>query len=119
MNDKYILDDNGNPVRCDDLIQWAAWYEKADRRVAKTKVGDVEVSTVFLALNHCWGGGEPLLFETMIFGGEHDEFCDRYTTREAAIVGHENVVNMVKGNIPAAPNGMARDEGVTSPPERS
>lgn len=46
--------------------------------VGKTKVGKAEVSTVFLGLNHNWLRGEPLLWETMIFGGPHsDEYQER------------------------------------------
>lgn len=55
------------PVRCDDMIEWATWYEHADRHVFSTRVGDYWVSTVFLGLDHNWGRGRPILFETMIF----------------------------------------------------
>lgn len=34
MNDKFILDEHGEPVRCDDLLTWAKWFESADRTVA-------------------------------------------------------------------------------------
>jgi hypothetical protein len=33
---------------------------------------EIEVSTVFLPMNHSFGGA-PMIFETMIFGGEHLE----------------------------------------------
>ena len=91
MNGRYILRDKV-PVAVDDLMLWAMAFEKMDRRVALT-VGDngVRMSTVFLGLDHSFGfsGGPPLLFETMIFGGEHDEYCDRYSTWAEAEVGHE------------------------------
>lgn len=47
------------------------------------------VSTVFLSLDHNWGDGPPILFETMIFGGEHDGYQERYRTWEEAEEGHE------------------------------
>ncbi len=51
-----------------DLLEWAAKFEAMDRRVAHTRVlGMCDVSTVFLGLDHAWGGGPPLLFETMAF----------------------------------------------------
>ena len=46
------------------------------------------VSTVFLGLDHAFDGGTPLLFETMIFGGEHDEYQERYATWDEAEAGH-------------------------------
>lgn len=82
MSDHYILDGH-TPVAC-DLMTWARMFEKADRHVAKTEKGGVKVSTVFLGLNHQYGEGPPLLFETMIFGGEHDQYQDRCSTWEQA-----------------------------------
>ena len=76
---KYILDGK-NPVPCDDIHEWGKWYETANRHVEKTNIGEAAVSTVFLGLDHNWGEGDPLLFETMVFGGKHDEYCERYST---------------------------------------
>ena len=39
---------------------------------------------------------KPLVYETMIFGGVHDQWCDRYATREEALAGHNRAVNLVK-----------------------
>ncbi len=88
MNDKYILEGK-TPVPCDDLMTWADWFENADnRRVAKTESGDIRVSTVFLGLDHSYGDGEPQLFETMIFGGEHNNEQWRCATWEQAEEQH-------------------------------
>ena len=71
-NTKYILDGK-TPVLCDDVLKWATFFEKASNRiVCKTEIGNAIVSTVFLGLDHSWGGGPPLLFETMVFGGSFD-----------------------------------------------
>lgn len=52
-----------------------------------------EVSTVWLGLDLRFGrGGLPLIFETMVFGGEHDLDCWRYSTLEQARAGHDRVV---------------------------
>lgn len=97
MNDKYILDGH-KVVECDDLMEWAQWFETADRHVDKTMVGDIKVSTVFLGLDHRFGEGEPELFETMIFddGGEFDEEMWRYATWEEAVAGHKKAVEKVE-----------------------
>lgn len=96
---KYILVD-GEPYPCDDLIRWARWLEKSDRDriVAQTTEGDIMVSTVFLGIDHNFGhAGPPLLYETMIFGGKHDGYQERYATREEAERGHANACAMLRG----------------------
>lgn len=86
----------GNPV---DLVSWSRTFGDVDsRRVDRTTVGeDVSVSTVHLGLDHNWGDGPPLIFETMVFGGEHDQWCDRYSTEEQAQQGHDAVVAWLRG----------------------
>jgi hypothetical protein len=66
-----------------------------ERIVGKTQIGDVEVSTVFLAFNHGIDD-RPLWFETMVFGGEHDQYQERYETYSQAEEGHKRVVEMVR-----------------------
>lgn len=91
MSEKYILD--GRRVRlCRDLITWAEWFEKADRRVAETTVGDARVSTVFIGLDHQFGDGPPLIFETMVFGGPWAGEMDRCSTWDEAEVMHEQML---------------------------
>ncbi|MHA1592413.1 MAG: hypothetical protein ACTSUP_08080 [Candidatus Heimdallarchaeaceae archaeon] len=99
MNDKYILEGR-NAVLCSDLMKWGKWFETANRHVAKTQINDmVKVSTVFLGLNHNFGAGLPILFETMVFGGEFDEEMERYSTWEQAERGHNKwVVKVSKGD---------------------
>lgn len=72
MSDMYLMDPDGSTRPCKDMKEWAANMEKPDYRdsriVAQTVAGGGRVvSTVFLGLDHGWGG-KPLLFETMIFG---------------------------------------------------
>jgi hypothetical protein len=55
VDDKYILDGH-TPVQVFDLMEWANWYQTADRRVAKDFVGRAEISTVFLSMDHNWYG---------------------------------------------------------------
>ncbi len=95
MDKKYILD--GRAAKQASLMEWAQWFETADRNVAKTFISDnIYVSTVFLGINHQFGDGPPVLFETMIFGGEHDQYQDRYETWEQAERGHEKAVKIAK-----------------------
>jgi hypothetical protein len=67
------------------------------RRVAYDTVGEAGVSTVFLGMDHSWGEGPPLLWETMIFGGDQDQYCARYTTYADAVAGHAKALRIVQG----------------------
>lgn len=92
---KYILEGK-IPVEETDLITWAKWMEKGNKVVKQTDLRkNVRVSTVFLGIDHAYLNGPPMLFETMIFGGEHDEYCERYSTWEQAEKGHEEAINLV------------------------
>ena len=95
----YILDNDGRtPLAVDDIHEWGRWMQKADRKVALTKPRpNVEVSTVFLGLDHNFiPKGTPILFETMIFGGPLDEYQRRYRTWGEAKTGHERAVAKAK-----------------------
>lgn len=103
---KYILDANDQPVRCDDVIVWGKWFETAERIVKKTvsAADGWRVSTVFLGLDHSFTHGEPVLWETMIFGGPHDGFQDRYTSRQDAVAGHERAVELAQSVVAVDPH---------------
>lgn len=90
----YILEGH-KPVKT-DLIAWANWFSTAERHVEDEMIGDVRVSTVFLGLDHSFGSGRPLLFETMVFGGPLDQEMARYTTWEEAEEGHKIMVDRAK-----------------------
>lgn len=75
---RYILDGK-TPKPAETLMEWAKWFETADRHVAVDMVGDFRVSTIFLGLDFCFGSGEPLLFETMVFRG--DDGTDLWSDR--------------------------------------
>ncbi len=83
-------------IEVEDLMEWAKWFENADRHVARDESHNVKVSTVFLGLDHSFGSGPPLLFETMVFGGKLDEEVDRYSTWQEAEVGHEAMKRRVE-----------------------
>lgn len=75
----YVLD--GQDVVCvGSLEEWAKRFEASDSRVAATDVGNYWVSTTFLGLDHQYGDGPPLLFETMVF--EHDWLTNDISWRD-------------------------------------
>lgn len=68
---------------------------KEDRQVSRTVLPDGKlVSTVFLGLDHSFGDGPPLIFETMVFPPDslNELDCERYSTEKEAIVGHTKMV---------------------------
>ncbi len=67
-------------------------------KLGDDQLGDVRVSTLFLSLDHSHvPGGVPILWETMIFGGEHHEYQERYSSYEEAVLGHQRAVGLVTG----------------------
>jgi hypothetical protein len=86
---------NGVPVETNDTTEWAEWMCKADkdRRVKLSEVGDMTISTVFLGLDHNFSGaGEPLLYETLVFGGPLDGEMIRTATRKQAKQAHAEMI---------------------------
>lgn len=102
-NDHYILNDDGTITTVPDLLTWARAFEKSSRQIANDQLPEnVRVSTIFLGIDHNFAlDGPPLLFETMIFGGPHDQYQDRYATKEEAIAGHAKALALAKGEVPA------------------
>ena len=81
----YILDKDYNVVTT-DLMTWAKWIgDINNKRVAHDVFPDYHVSTVFLGLDHRFGGkGPPILFETMVFrtiAKTEDRGADVHMTR--------------------------------------
>jgi hypothetical protein len=112
----YVLD--GHTPKMISPDEWMARAQSDQElmpHVAKTDIyprgpgdGRIHVSTVFLASDHGWGMGPPLLFETMIFPdagwdmplpngetGALSDFQERYTTWDAAQAGHKAAVALV------------------------
>ena len=94
----YKLDKENNPMICNDMQDYIKWEEENvnQKKVKQDTIGDILVSTVFLALDHGFGSKAPLLCETMIFGGEHDQYQDRYSSYEDALKGHQQALDLIQ-----------------------
>ena len=79
-------------------MEWAKWFEKGGNRIVKQEmIGDTKVSTVFLGLDHNFGDGPPVLWETMVFGGKFDQHQNRCSGNwEQAEAMHHRTVARVK-----------------------
>lgn len=106
-------DRQGNPMSLED---WGRRFENVPNKIVRqehTPNGRYWISTVWLGLDHSWGDGPPLIFETMVFPQSVDKqydaledlvegepeygrwselACERYSTEEEAIAGHEAMV---------------------------
>jgi hypothetical protein len=104
----YKLDKDKNPVACSSF-EYSMQFEDPEkfRRVAKTQLGPYTVSTVFLCIDHNFGGeGPPVLFETMIWSdkmtdkpGEFFNYQVKYCTWKEATEGHAFAVEMIKEGV--------------------
>lgn len=84
-------DRQGNPIT---LEQWSRMFgDEEYKRIAKTDLpGGGHVSTVWMGLDHGFGGLH-LIFETMVFGHPGaDNEQERYSTEQEARAGHEEMV---------------------------
>jgi len=105
----YILDEHGDPQPCADVRMWGRWFEEASRTRARILAHDrdegadgveILVSTVFLGLDHNFGAsGPPVLWETLVIGGLLDGLQMRYTSREDAFRGHQDVCRRVSESV--------------------
>lgn len=101
----FRLDVNRNLVEisCNDITRqdWAI----ENRRVAIDRVGPLEVSTVFLVIEHTGAKAGSMVFETMVFVREDnvqspwEDWQDRYSSWDDALEGHNAVVNALHGGL--------------------
>jgi hypothetical protein len=88
------------PVECDDLFKWARWFETANRCVAFDELGPgLTVSTVFMGLDHQFGEGPPILFETLVFDDYAQGDGARYATWDEAERGHREFVATIRARL--------------------
>lgn len=104
-----VYDRNGQAMT---MEEWSIKMEDNDYKVIKQEeVGEYWISTVWLGLDHSFDGGDPLIFETMVFQKKKkwqapskllpqgfwyrpDIDQRRYSTLTEAIIGHEKMVKL-------------------------
>jgi hypothetical protein len=90
---RMYYDRQGKPITTEE---WVRLFGDMDyRRVAYTELpGNRFVSTIWLGINHQFGEGRPLVFESMLM--PDSDIMDRCTTEEAAVRMHERVVGWAR-----------------------
>lgn len=90
----YILNELGLPEREPHVCKWSQWMSTHpwERFVGVTHIVDsgvdISVSTIFVGVNCLW--------ETMIFGGEHDLYQERRDTQADAVLAHARIVQALR-----------------------
>jgi len=91
----------GQPI---DMYEWGRLFsDTSGRIIGRTELpGGVHISTVWIGIDHSFGQGPPLIFESMVFGPDssRDLDCMRYATREQAEEGHSVLVTRWTGWTP-------------------
>jgi hypothetical protein len=57
------------------------------------------VSTVWIGIDHSFGGKKPLIFETMVFPSRDNldpTDCRRYPTKKEALAGHSEIMKSIE-----------------------
>lgn len=91
----YLIDKNGKITTTTDVERWSKeFFESNDRFLKRTELENgITISTCFAGINlNFTDDGPPLLFETMIFGGEDDCTGYRFERHECAINYHDKLV---------------------------
>lgn len=96
-------DRDGNSITRD---RWGEILSEEYHRVGHDVVGGVTVSTVWLGIDHSFFGDRgapgyrPIIFETMLFGGDYDQELMRYSSEVDAVAGHARVVADLEAGRP-------------------
>lgn len=87
-------------LRFDDVQTWGRLHADIGyRRVGEATIGNLWVSTVWLGMDHSFGSGPPLIFESMVFvagEGGTDLDCRRYSTEAEAVAGHAALLEEIR-----------------------
>lgn len=88
------------PVLTDDPLVWCTWFEKADRTLTRTQIGDASVLTTFTGLDQSLScDDQRVLWKTTIFGGQCHGLGQHYPSKMAALVGHGMWCDVARGRI--------------------
>lgn len=77
--------------------EYTKWYKKNPKqRIIKQEiVNNHKISTVFLGLDHRYNEDVSILWETMIFGKNYEDYQERYSSHKDAVIGHKKAAKIV------------------------
>ena len=97
----YILDDERRLVNVKNDHAWFMWFGDIERRrVGRDEIGGVIVSTIFGGIDRSYGQApQPMVFETHVFGGEHDGWEEWSASWAEAELVHAEGCAIVRGEL--------------------
>jgi len=100
---------NGKEVVPATQDEFCEMWRGSERFLQQTPVGDMTVSTVFLGLDHGFGGEHGIFFETMILNapGKLMDFQVRYSTYDEAMRGHREALRRARLSLAGRNNRRA------------
>ncbi len=95
---KFYILDNKQPKPVSTKYEWETWmyHFESSCIISETMVNGIVVSTHFRG---CSTEDDPLLFETVIFGGLHDQYIKKFSTWKEAETAHKRAVVMVVAEL--------------------
>lgn len=114
----YVLAEDGKtPIAEPDMQKYGEFFHDIGKRtVAKTTVGNCEVSTVFMCLDHNYtGSGDPVLWETLVFGGAMDGYQLRYQSYDEALSSHNHLCDYLQHLNESLPTAEVVKQVVVKP----
>lgn len=100
----YVLDGK-EPRRARSVLDWMRWFANTDRTVALTSIDGLDVSTVFIGIDHEYSPhgvrfhGVPMLFETAIFTTSRVVRVFRHPTWAEAEQAHAFIVECLQDAV--------------------
>lgn len=92
----------GNEVsQAEAMVLWGKKMTDDYGRLGMDDIGPYWISTVWLATDHGYFGGPPVLWETMVFrkGSLQPLQTVRYTSAAMAVAGHDAIVNTWRAKV--------------------
>lgn len=91
-------DRTGKPISMNRWVELRHDYSYT--QLGESYIGRTLVSTIWLGVGNSFGGGNPIIFETMVFGRYGDLGQWRFAAEEEAILWHDLVVRSLRGTQP-------------------
>jgi hypothetical protein len=105
MNRNLYVLDGKEPRHARSMLEWVKWFANADRKVAVTRIDDMEISTVFVGIDHEYSPhgvryhGQPMLFETAVFTGSRVVRVFRHPSWAEAEQAHAFIVECIQDAV--------------------
>ena len=111
IDDRFYKLVDRKPVQCSFAEFSEAMKDDANRVIAQNLVGELQVSTIFTGIDTNFGGDEPLLFETVVFGLP-DDLRPQWSLGnwDEAMEIHTMLVNMLTEHGPEPLMGLIQQK---------